>query len=621
MSSPLKRDRRGRADVRLWRHGGDVGGHGDDGAGRVRARSGRRDVDDDRHLRGEEALDDPAHRRREPSRGVEHEHHRRVVALLGAVDRVVDELLRDGVDVVREMHRENARRAVLRENGRGRRKRSDDERDGENSPQTSAWHRCKDSICAGSPPLPANCVRVTLEAPCAVSCSSSQPFLPRSARFHPCMRRPALASPRSSSSASASARSRRAEPCRGSRSPGCTGAAPGRCSSEPTRRTGSWSPWRAAAPEPEDGPDPSSRERGARGWRFGNPWWVGESDRIQARAIGDVTRIKAHLVWSPETLIPLRAPAATVTPPIVPRSSWGADETIRRAPAELRDRCPLRDRPPHRGPQRLLAGGSGRDREGNPALPRAGERLERHRLQLSRRPLRDGLRGAVRRRRPQRRRRACAGVQHRLRRCRAPRNVRRRRSVGSRAGRHRTAHRLASRRRACRSDRISHVHLGRQRSVPDRRSGALERRLRSPRHGIHRVSGRCPVRASRRDRRIGARRGWPEDLRAEGSGERIVDPRQRAALAATELDGRLQGARAEPRPLVAVARGRPSTGRGSRPERRPVRTRGRSRPERHARLRERCEQAAARHRSRSGLSPPSPRRSVRTATGRPIRRR
>ena len=45
-----------------------------------------------------------------------------------------------------------------------------------------------------------------------------------------------------------------------------------------------------------------------------------------------MTRIKAHLVWSPETLIPLRAPAATVTPPIVPRSTWGADERIRRGP-------------------------------------------------------------------------------------------------------------------------------------------------------------------------------------------------------------------------------------------------------------------------------------------------
>ena len=97
-------------------------------------------------------------------------------------------------------------------------------------------------------------------------------------------------------------------------------------------KDGQWSPWRAGAPEPEDGPDPTSQEQGAKGWRIGNPWWVGESDRIQARAVGEVTRIKAHLVWSPETLIPVRAPAATETPPIVPRSSWGADEKIRRGP-------------------------------------------------------------------------------------------------------------------------------------------------------------------------------------------------------------------------------------------------------------------------------------------------
>jgi hypothetical protein len=37
-------------------------------------------------------------------------------------------------------------------------------------------------------------------------------------------------------------------------------------------------------------------------------------------------------VWSPETKIPLRVPAATTTPPIVPRATWGADERIRRAP-------------------------------------------------------------------------------------------------------------------------------------------------------------------------------------------------------------------------------------------------------------------------------------------------
>jgi flagellar hook assembly protein FlgD len=97
-------------------------------------------------------------------------------------------------------------------------------------------------------------------------------------------------------------------------------------------RDGQWSEWRAAAPEDEDGPDLRSPEHRAKGWQLGNPWWVGDSDRIQARVTGSVTRLRAHLVWSPETRIPLRTPSATVAPPIVPRSSWGADERIRRGP-------------------------------------------------------------------------------------------------------------------------------------------------------------------------------------------------------------------------------------------------------------------------------------------------
>jgi hypothetical protein len=94
---------------------------------------------------------------------------------------------------------------------------------------------------------------------------------------------------------------------------------------------GEWSRWRAAAPEEEDGPDPRSSELGRRaGWRIGNPWWVGPSDRIEVRTAGRVTRGRAHLVWSPAVQIPFRRPAATATPAIVPRLSWGADEAIRR---------------------------------------------------------------------------------------------------------------------------------------------------------------------------------------------------------------------------------------------------------------------------------------------------
>ena len=100
---------------------------------------------------------------------------------------------------------------------------------------------------------------------------------------------------------------------------------------------GRWSEWRRAAPEAEDGPDERSPEQRAQGWRLGNPWWVGDADRIQVRARGSVTRVRAHLVWSPELRIPLRVPAATVEPAIVPRASWGADERIRRGPPSYAD--------------------------------------------------------------------------------------------------------------------------------------------------------------------------------------------------------------------------------------------------------------------------------------------
>ena len=97
-------------------------------------------------------------------------------------------------------------------------------------------------------------------------------------------------------------------------------------------RGGRWSPWRPGAPEAEDRPDDGSREQRRPGWRLGNPWWVGLSDGIEARAVGNVSSVRAHLVWSPERRVHVRAPAATVAPSIVPRSAWGANEAIRRGP-------------------------------------------------------------------------------------------------------------------------------------------------------------------------------------------------------------------------------------------------------------------------------------------------
>ena len=96
---------------------------------------------------------------------------------------------------------------------------------------------------------------------------------------------------------------------------------------------GRWNDWRQAAPEEHDGPDRGSAElRERAGWRVGNPWWVGPSDRIETRAVGAVSEIRAFTVWSPELRIPIRRLAAPSQPAIVPRLSWGANEAIRRAP-------------------------------------------------------------------------------------------------------------------------------------------------------------------------------------------------------------------------------------------------------------------------------------------------
>jgi flagellar hook assembly protein FlgD len=108
---------------------------------------------------------------------------------------------------------------------------------------------------------------------------------------------------------------------------------PGRIELRTRSLEGRWSPWRRATAG-DDAPDHGSPELWARrGWRVGNPFWVGPSDRIETRAVGRVTRVRAHLVWSPELRVPYRRPAATAAadaPTIVPRASWGADEAIRR---------------------------------------------------------------------------------------------------------------------------------------------------------------------------------------------------------------------------------------------------------------------------------------------------
>jgi N-acetylmuramoyl-L-alanine amidase len=97
-----------------------------------------------------------------------------------------------------------------------------------------------------------------------------------------------------------------------------------------------WSIWRVAAPE-DDGPDAGNHERRARGWELGSPYWTGPSDRLQVRAVGRVSRIRASYVSSRASKRPLRRVAIAGSPLILTRASWGADERIRRGLPDYAD--------------------------------------------------------------------------------------------------------------------------------------------------------------------------------------------------------------------------------------------------------------------------------------------
>jgi flagellar hook assembly protein FlgD len=108
---------------------------------------------------------------------------------------------------------------------------------------------------------------------------------------------------------------------------------PGRVLFRARSQLGRWSAWRPVAPEPEDRPDArgaESRPRGA--WRLGNPYWVGSSDRIGYRLVGEVRRLRVWYVWSPVGHSAPRSLASAGAPRIVPRRSWKADDEILRGP-------------------------------------------------------------------------------------------------------------------------------------------------------------------------------------------------------------------------------------------------------------------------------------------------
>jgi hypothetical protein len=81
-----------------------------------------------------------------------------------------------------------------------------------------------------------------------------------------------------------------------------------------------WGSWR-----------PADADDVQRGWRLGQLDWVGKATALQTRTSGGVTRLRSYTIWSPVDTIVQRRLQIANAPPIIPRLSWGADESIRRA--------------------------------------------------------------------------------------------------------------------------------------------------------------------------------------------------------------------------------------------------------------------------------------------------
>ena len=391
----------------------------------------------------------------------------------------------------------------------------------------------------------------------------ARPRLPRR-RLQPRTRRSSRATCRSA----VSGRSRRRRPRRGSTSSGCTGVGPGTVQFRTRSLAGRWSGWVDAAPEAEDRPDAGTPERARAGtWRLGNPWWVGprEPDRVPLPRHG-------HPAAGALRLEPRRRGAGAHAA----EGGRAGDRATQRLERRREDQraAARRSRPALRlavvhhtaGANGYTRGAVAGDRAGDPALPREGQRLERHRLQLPRRPLRHRLRGPLRRDRAKRRRRARGGVQHRHGRRRRARGVQLPGRRGEGAGVAREAARLAARRRSCRPGDHAVVHLGRKRALRAGPARVPAHGLRAPRHRLHRLSGHRALQPAHGDRRRGREDRPAEAVRAARHRHRPgAGPLPGAPVGAAAVDGRRLRRRRKRGASRARGSARTSTGPGTRP--------------------------------------------------------
>jgi hypothetical protein len=100
-----------------------------------------------------------------------------------------------------------------------------------------------------------------------------------------------------------------------------------------TRGARGWSAWQAM--DDDMSPDAGNSENRVRTWRLGNVVWTGTASAIRYRMRGAVTRLRAYYLWSPVESTPTRRLSIANAPPIIPRLSWGADESIRRADPQV----------------------------------------------------------------------------------------------------------------------------------------------------------------------------------------------------------------------------------------------------------------------------------------------
>ena len=206
--------------------------------------------------------------------------------------------------------------------------------------------------------------------------------------------------------------------------------------------------------------------------------------------------------------------------------------------AVLRGRDPPGDRPPHGRLELVFEVPVGLDRAGDRALPRAGQRLERHRLQLLGRQVRPDLRGSLRRDHEAGGRRPRAGVQQRLGRDLGDRRLHLDLDHAGRAGRARLADRLAARPRARRPALEGGARLGREPTLRGGHGDHLERDLGSPRRLPDQLPRREPLRAVALAAHGGLEDGAAEALRAgRGGHARRAGPLHRTALQRRRVDG------------------------------------------------------------------------------------